>query len=244
MITQFTFALKEDSGRPLPSFWAYRLYSWLLTQVDSNSVEALHEQGEKPLSQYLYQDRETGTNKWVINLLNEEMAELFSEPLSRVSQIPLHTGTVRVEQCEVQRWTAQQLAVASLSHSVSRRTTLRFVTPTAFKSEGRYAIFPQERWLIQALMTKWGMAFPEMPLDDADAIAALERGLTITDYALRTTRYPLKNIKIPGFWGTVTMESRLPAPIEEIWQLLAGFSPYAGVGIKTTLGMGAICREE
>ena len=33
-----------------------------------------------------------------------------------------------------------------------------------------------------------------MPLDDEDAIAALERGLAITDYALRTTRYPLKNV--------------------------------------------------
>ena len=39
---------------------------------------------------------------------------------------------------------------------------------------------------------------PEMPLDDADAVAALERGIRITDYALRSTRYPLKNVRIPA----------------------------------------------
>ena len=243
MITQFQLDLQEDSGRPLPSFWAYRLYAWLLTQIDSEIADRLHQQGEKPVAQYLYWDREAGTNRWVVNLLNEEMSQLFSKSLRETQEISLHTGVLHVDRCEASTWTAQELAETAASVDLPRRTTIRFLTPTAFKSEGRYAIFPQERWLIQALVTKWNLSFPEMPLDDEDAIAALGQGLAITDYALRTTLYPLKNVKIPGFWGTVTIESRLPAPLEEIWQLLLQFAPYAGVGIKTTLGMGAICRE-
>ena len=243
MITQFQLDLQEDSGRPLPSFWAYRLYAWLLTQIDSETADVLHQQGEKPVAQYLYWDREAGANRWVVNLLNEEIARLFSAPLQETKEIPLHTGTLCVARCEVSTWTAQKMAETAISDDLTRRTTMRFLTPTAFKSEGRYAIFPQERWLLQALVAKWNFSFPEMPLDDEDAIAALERGLAITDYALRTTRYPLKNVKIPGFLGTVTIESRLPAPLEEIWQLLLRFAPCTGVGIKTTLGMGAIRRE-
>ena len=243
MITQFQLDLQEDSDRPLPSFWAYRLYAWLLTQIDSETADILHQQGEKPIAQYLYRDRETGTNRWVVNLMNEEMAQLCSKPLRETQEIPLHTGALHVNRCETFTWTAREMAETAASADLPRRTAIRFITPTAFKSEGRYAIFPQERWLVQALVTKWNFSFPEMPLDDEDAIAALERGLAITNYALRTTRYPLKNVKIPSFWGAVTIESRLPAPLEEIWRLLLQFAPYAGVGIKTTLGMGAICRE-
>lgn len=243
MITQFQLELQEDSGRPLPSFWAYRLYAWLLAQIDRETADVLHQQGEKPVAQYLHWNREAGTNKWVINLLNEDIAQRFSKTLRGTQEIPLHTGVLHVNRCETFTWTAQKLAETAASEDLTRRTTVRFLTPTAFKSEGRYAIFPQERWLVQALVTKWNFSFPEMPLDDEDAIAALERGLAITDYELRTTRYPLKNIKIPGFLGTVTMESRLPAPLEEIWKLLLQFAPCTGVGIKTTLGMGALRRE-
>ncbi len=77
-------------------------------------------------------------------------------------------------------------------------------------------------------------------LDDADAFQALENGIHIVDYRLRTSHYPMKSAKIPGFSGAVTLESHLPAPLEEVWKLLALFAPYCGIGIKTTLGMGGV----
>lgn len=240
MIAQYRFILKEDSGRPLPSFWAYRLYAWLLTQVDEGYADVLHAPGEKPISQYLYRDKQTQEDIWVVNLLCEETKQMFGGVLESLTEIPLHTGVLQARCETVLTRTAEQIAVDARSEEDRRRTTLQFLTPAAFKSGGRYAIFPQERWLIQTMAAKWNACFPEMPMDDADALAALERGINITDYALHTTRYPLKNIKIPGFVGAITMESRLAAPMEEIWQLLLEFARYAGVGIKTTLGMGAV----
>lgn len=68
----------------------------------------------------------------------------------------------------------------------------------------------------------------------------METGVHIVDYRLHTSRYHIKNTKIPGFSGIVTLESRLPAPLEEIWKLLVRFAPYCGIGIKTTLGMGGV----
>lgn len=242
MITQYRFTVKEKegSGRPLPSFWSYRFYSWLLTQISDEYASSLHDQGEKPISQYLYRDRVSDSDVWVVNLLSTEASEIFGAPLEKVSEIPLHTGTIQVELNSKDTWTAMQLASYAREKEVSRRRTIRFATPTAFKSEGRYAIFPQEKWLIQTLILKWNQTFPEMPLDDEDAVAALERGIKIADYTLRSTRYPLKNIKIPSFIGNVTMESHLALPMEEIWQLLLCFATFSGVGIKTTLGMGAV----
>ena len=244
MITQYRFIVREEgSGRPLPSFWSYRLYSWLLEQIPGDYAAALHDQGEKPISQYLGRDRIPGSNLWVVNLLSDEAAALFGAALERASEIQLHTGRLQLTLDSKGQWSAAQLAAAAREEEITRRKTLRFVTPTAFKSEGRYAIFPQEKWLLHTLLAKWSQTFPEMPLDDADAVAALERGIRITDYALRSTRYPLKNVRIPGFVGNLTLESRLAAPLEEIWQLLLCFAAFSGVGIKTTLGMGAVRTE-
>ena len=68
-------------------------------------------------------------------------------------------------------------------------------------------------------------------------------GVLIVDYSLRTVRYSLKGTKIPAFVGNIVMESRLSAPLQEIWQLLVALAPYSGIGIKTTLGMGGVFSE-
>ena len=239
MITQYQFVF-DGLDRPLPSFWAYRLYAWLLTQVPPQVAEELHEAGEKPLSQHLLREPETGRTLWVINLLEEEIAAAFRPVLEGLAEVPLHTGRLQLH-CEgIETKTAYQLVEEARSGEAGRRMTMQFLTPTAFKTEGRYAIFPQAKWLVRTLAMRWSRIFPELPLEDPDALAALERGITVADYALHTTRYPLKNIRIPSFLGNVTLESRLAAPMEEIWQLLLRFAPYVGVGIKTTLGMGGV----
>ena len=79
-----------------------------------------------------------------------------------------------------------------------------------------------------------------MPLDDADAFAAMLTGLHIVDYRLQTLRYPMKQTKIPCFAGRFVLEARLPAPLMEVFKTLCCFAPYAGLGVKTALGMGGI----
>lgn len=243
MITQYILTISDGSGRPRPSFWAYRLYAWLLSQIDGDYAELIHRSGENPLSQYLYRDPSLGRDLWVVTILNDTVTSHFDPVLQTVQEIRLHTGTLHTTLEAVRTCTLTQLTNAAQGRARSRRSALRFVTATAFKSGGRYAIFPQKRWLLQSLISRWQIAFPEMPLDDPDAFLLLEDGLHITDYTLHTTRYPLKTVKIPGFLGTITVDSRLAAPMEEVWQLLLSFAPYSGVGIKTTLGMGALQTE-
>ncbi|MGL0910090.1 hypothetical protein ACSTB0_13720, partial [Faecalibacterium wellingii] len=46
-----------------------------------------------------------------------------------------------------------------------------------------------------------------------DALQALQQGLHIVDYNLHTTRYLLKETRIPAFQGNVTIEARLDGHI-------------------------------
>ncbi len=65
---------------------------------------------------------------------------------------------------------------------------IHFLTPTTFKQDKRYVIFPQESLILQSLISRWNVSFPEAPMDDEDAFQALLRGIHIVDYNLHTTR--------------------------------------------------------
>jgi len=101
-------------------------------------------------------------------------------------------------------------------------------------------IFPQESLILQSLISRWNVSFPEAPMDDEDAFQALLRGIHIVDYNLHTTRYPMKQVRLPAFQGRISIETRLPAPMMALWTTLYSFAPYAGIGVKTTLGMGGV----
>lgn len=97
--------------------------------------------------------------------------------------------------------------------------------------------------VLQSLIQHWNSAFPECALTDPDAFQALAQGLRILDYDLRTTRYLLKEARIPAFRGSMTLEARLAPPLLALWNALLTFAPFGGIGIKTTLGMGGTEAE-
>jgi len=118
--------------------------------------------------------------------------------------------------------------------------TLRILSPTAFKQSGRYTVLPDKELMLQSLLNKWNLSFPSYPLEDEDAFRMLSDGIRVSDYNLRTTRFILKDTRIPGFIGNVRFDTHLSPPLLDICKILFTFSEYSGIGIKTALGMGGI----
>ena len=79
-----------------------------------------------------------------------------------------------------------------------------------------------------------------MLLEDDDAIQMLTNNLRIRSYRLKSSTYRLKQNSIPGFCGEIVISSKLSPPMLELWKILLIFSEYAGIGIKTALGMGGV----
>ena len=237
MINHYELTLLPPPGQTLFSGWAYRLYSWLLSQLSPEEGERFHSQAEHPISQYLC--IEQGKAVWHISLLNEEAYALFSPVLDTVESMGLRRGTVFVSERRQFSTEYRDLALSSQDNP-SQIAVLQLLTPMAFKQGGRYVAFPQERLILQSLLNRWNAFSGDYPIEDDDAIRMLERGIHFGDYTLRSQRYPLKATSIPGFMGELTMISRLPAPMQELWTALLRFAPYSGIGIKTALGMGGI----
>ena len=239
MITQYRFEL--SGAELLRSSDSYRLYGWLLQQVPEEFGEMLHQQNLTPVSQHLTVSRTDGKCVWTVSLLGHSAQAQFMPLLDGLKQIDLHTGTYRTDCLERRSIASIQSLIAAVDSLPSeKRITLQFCSPTSFKQNGRYMLFPQERLILQSLIAKWDEIFPDCPLRDPDAMQMLEQGIRITDYQLRSARYALKGTRIPGFVGTVTLDIDLSPPMRRIWNCLCMLAPFTGVGIKTALGMGGV----
>ena len=233
-----SYLFRVDAKEPLPPWRAYAFYSSLLSLLPGDCAEALHEQGETPVSQCLY--REKGEDFWRIQLLDDGTNESFGPVLQELKTLPLNTGGVSLALLEQKSFTAGTLIETARSMEAGRYFPLRFLSPAAFKQNGRYAVLPDKELLLQSLLNKWNTSFPGYPLEDADAFRMLSDGIRVSDYNLRTTRFLLKDMKIPGFIGNLCFDTQLSPPLLDIWKMLVTFSEYSGVGIKTALGMGGV----
>lgn len=237
------FILSSSEEERIPQAWAYRLYGWLAGRLPQDTASRLHEQGARPLTQSLWYDRSRQRNIWTLNLLDEAAGAQIRTLLLGTREISLHNDCLQIEplmQAPIED--AGQLLLAGRQAPV-RRARLWFRTPCAFKQMGRYTVYPQEFLLLQSLVQHWNAAFPEYELSDPDALEAVLRGLHIISYDLHTAVYPLKGARIPGFMGSAIVDAKLALPLLELWNTLLHFADYGGVGIKTTLGMGAVHVE-
>ena len=67
---------------------------------------------------------------------------------------------------------------------------------------------------------------------------------SIQQYQLRSTAFSLEGVKIPAYLGTIALRVRGTNTMADFANLLLQFGEYSGVGIKTSLGMGAYKRKE
>lgn len=237
MITRHILTLEAVPEHPLYADAAYRLYAFLQEQLPAEESEWLHEEGSRMVSQFLKLSREQGTYCWTVSLLSDTVSAMLSPVLDKLQ-------TVCIEDCSfaVQSRFCEKIGLEELisrgRENCGRRAQILFQTVSSFKQNGRYVLFPQERLILQNLMIRWNETFPMCPLEDDDAFQAILAGIHITDYNLRTSRFTLKGVRIPGFVGSCRLDVRLALPLLELWNTLLVFADYAGIGIKTGLGMG------
>ena len=240
MISRYIFHV--DTQELLPPGRAYAFYSCLLSLLPKEYADELHGQGETPISQCLYGEK--SDMYWKIHLLDQGASDVFSTVLNDLNILPLNIGEIGLKLLEKETLSAEDLIRNTRENNSERFFSLRFLSPTAFKQAGRYAVLPDKELILQSLWNKWNAVFPSYPLEDEDAFHMLLDGIRISDYNLHTTRFLLKDSKIPGFIGSLRIDTNLSAPLMDIWSTLLSFSECSGIGIKTALGMGGVARAK
>lgn len=241
MLIQYQLTLSPDKPcRPRPE-WGYRLYTALLEEAPAAFGDGVHRDAVTPVSQFLVSQKESLC--WTVNLLGEVSEDALGPILERADGFHLRKDGVylRAARRQVQRIAdVDELLTQSMAHGGTYR--LCFRTVTAFKSQGQYLNLPTRRLIVQSLIKKWNGCFPDCPIEDTDGegMEALAAGLRCKRFRLYDRMYYLKGSSIPGFVGEMVLENRLPGFHRQLAGALLLFSAYAGIGIKTTLGMGGV----
>ena len=121
---------------------------------------------------------------------------------------------------------------------------LRFLSPTTFKTENQYALFPTAGLVVKSAASRFALLDSGVTLQDEEAIRQLVESARITGYSLHTQRYSMKGAVIPGFTGWIRLAIHGPTSMKRLFWLLMCALPHTGVGIKTALGMGGCTVEE
>jgi len=128
----------------------------------------------------------------------------------------------------------------ALQGHLSPQVTLRFASPTVFRSQEVYMPLPLPRLVFEGLARRWNdhATIAVHP----DVVRYAEECLAISRYRLQTERVSRgEKGSFPGFVGTCTFAMRVK---DRYWMgvihLLARFAFYAGVGRQTAMGLGQV----
>jgi CRISPR-associated endoribonuclease Cas6 len=121
--------------------------------------------------------------------------------------------------------------------------TMRFASPTTFRSGGqRNVVFPTARLVFNSLLARWNHYAPphlrlSLPPD-------LDELVTYQSYRLSTRLVDFGAYQERGVVGTCRYELApgADAALRKAIGALAGLACFAGVGAKTTMGMGQCWR--
>ena len=242
MISRLILRLQDDDTDRLDYSVSSSLQGVLMQYVDPSYGEFLHQSGMHPYSQYLNKKKKEFA--WVITALNGKAAE---ELLEKVTLQPGDGISLKYRQKKIEVLGREredisydELMQKNYFRENKRFIRIRFLTPVAFKQAGNYCIFPSPRLIFQSLMLKYDACAENSRILDEEVLAHYEEYSKIVRYNLKSTCFPLEGVRIPAFTGELTIRVGGPAQMVNLAWLLAAFGEYSGVGIKTSMGMGAM----
>ena len=181
---------------------------------------------------------------WRLTVLNEELFRaVMSFPLEQSIQVgALQLGVDDViaegrRDCNVE--SKVEFIEGVRSSAAPKGITFRFVSPTTFRIDDRDAPYPRAELIFGSLADKWSQS--EMPATvDKQLIKELATAVHLTTWNGRSKRiYFGRDRGTPAFWGEFNYNvERLEPTARRVFELLAWFAEYSGVGRLTAQGFG------
>lgn len=219
------------------------LHGVLMSLIDCDYAQQLHLNRLNPYSMFI--SRNNGQWCWTVSAVGKEACEKIINVLACNDFrefVITHKNNARVNiiKKEIFSQSVSDFMALSAGTDNSGYIKLRFISPTAFKSSNQYVFFPDLYLIYKSLMNKASLLSCDASFADEDTLNSLAESSCITSYSLRTASFNLEGIKIKGFVGTVTIRVDGPSVMRSFAKMLFKVGTLLGIGIKTSLGMGAI----
>ncbi len=214
----------------------------LFSRISKEYGDILHREQLHPYSQFFrYEDNEPF---WYINTTSTEAYENIIVPLlsPEFNSFVLNNGKIEVKILKKTLITDdyRNLMDEFYSKPTSKKINIQILSYTSFKQKGRYTVTPDLRLIYQSLMMKYSAITGNEDMTDDDTLEMLVENSSITQYSLKTGRFPLEGQSVPGFIGNMQISFWGTETMMKYARMLFRFGEFSGVGIKTGMGMGAI----
>ena len=204
----------------------------------------LHQAGLRPYSQAVYFDRDTQKPIWRLSSLTDFAEASIIEPILEKDVIFLKQKNYSVRLLQkrtVCSTTFERLTDRFFqSEVIPYGAELTFRTVTSFKRAGAYVIMPELYLVFQSLLNRWNAYSPEIKLQEPDLERHLSEACQLVKYNLHSEPFYIETKKIYGFAGQMRVLFHGNDLLKRVLATILSFAPYAGVGIKTAIGMGSM----
>lgn len=209
-------------------------HGYLMNVIDYSYADYLHYNEVKQFTSTIYMKEK----KWywkITTLTKKAYEEIILKLLNmNIKTIYLEHKDIEVEIKGVEVQTSTYEEVYLKSKNIER---LHFVTPTSYKSDGKYQIFPSIKVLLSGVANKINK-FSDSVKIDPDELEKILASTDIRNYSLRTTVFSLSNAGIKSFLGYIDIYDPKDDYYKNIISYLINMTEYTGTGVKTSLGMG------
>ena len=213
----------------------------LMDTVSPETAELLHSQTSRPLAQCVTGEQDAPV--WTVCTLQKDAFTQIIEPLSklRTAEITHRDDVLTFGTPDITQISYDDLFCKHyIREEPAKYIRIEFLTPTAFKTGGNYLNMPTARLILTGLARRYdSLCDVHETVYDSLGEEIGER-VTIASYNLRSAAFPLENVRIPAFVGSLTLRISSNETFRRYVNLLCDFANYAGVGIKTALGMGHV----
>lgn len=238
MLAELRIELKADNK--ITYYQSSNFQGVIMEKIDTEYVATLHSLSLNPYSQHIeVADRIV----WVIDTYTDEAYEKILVPLlgEDFNSFELTGKNIKIEVLgkELKKCQKKILTERFYNDASDRYINLDFITPTSFKSNEEYQLFPSLELIYKSLMNKYGSS-GDMQMNDSDTLEEMLKNSRIVKYRLKSCVFPIEKVKIPGFMGTITIKIAGKQTIANYIRMLLEFGEYSGVGIKCSMGMGAM----
>lgn len=216
----------------------------IMETIPEEYAALLHQGHMNPYSQFLLTEQER--KRWFIRTMNKEAYENLLLPMKKLDEFSLKSGQISARITErTERFSSEDdLVKEFFDDDGPHNLEIRFLSPTAFKKDGRYVIYPDLKLIYGSLTRRFNTVSEAFDMTDPEMLEQLVSHSQITRYYLRTVRFPLEGVSVAGFTGTLGLYIHGADALARYARMLFRFGQFSGVGIKTGMGMGAIQLAE
>lgn len=247
-IMAIQFIVRSDESIRLVQSVGSILHGIIMECIDPSYAQLLHSYDIRPYSQYIFFDNSTKQYIWRISAVTKEAVQQLVKVMYQVPDklfLKQKQGYLHIVKREiVEATTYQALMERFLATDIEYKgVQFTFTSPTSFKVDGHYTIYPEAFRLYRYWLKRWNTFSSGERMESEDLSQAIEKSLLVRHYSLHLQRFGLEQVLIHGFKGSFTIQFKGKFIVQQVLSLLSYYGQFTGVGIKTALGMGGLMSK-